>query len=384
MLRGFSLFFQALGFSLGFVLLAAPAAADAFTACVQRQLADLGYDPGRTNGTLVPATQRAWQNLRAAHHGVFKEHLAELPPLSRKTAMHWCRELPALQPGLGKHLPSAAPVLLLADAPNVEKGVQRAYDQTRRFMDKEYGIVLAGNIAIAAAGSTRTVQGYVRRLLAELTPLKYNPDASIAAHCDTTFGVAGAAYLRFMYICWDNPHQADKAWLKRAKHWLGSMMAHEYMHLVQAELSGARAEGWNSGAVRRRMGPHWLVEGGAELVAARFRKKVLRHRSPGLEELREGAQGSRKSLKGMRVHKAVGTEADYDLAHYAVHVLTRISGEDALFGFWRRLGTGESWEQAFQQSFGLDMAEFEAQVTELRKTRGAARAYIAKMRRRSS
>lgn len=367
--------------ALGFAMLAAPAAADPFTACVQRQLAGLGHDPGRTDGTLVPATQRAWKDMRAAYPGASSGHLAGLPPFSRKTAIHWCRELPALQPGLAKHLPSAAPVLLLADAPNVEKGVQRAYDQTRRFMEKEYGIVLAGNIAIAAAGSTKTVQGYVRRLLAQLTPLKYNPDASIAAHCDTTFGVAGAAYLRFMYICWDNPHAADKAWLKRAKHWLGNMMAHEYMHLVQAELGGARAEGWKGSAVRQRMGPHWLVEGGAELVAARFGKRVLRHRAPGLEELREWALKSKKSLKAMRAHKAVASEADYDFAHYAVDILIRIRGEEALFGFWRQLSTGKSWEQAFRASFGLELAAFEAQVMELRKSRGAARAYIAKMRR---
>ncbi|MCF6432218.1 hypothetical protein [Leisingera sp. MMG026] len=370
--------------ALGFALLAAPAAADPFVKCVQGQLADLGYDPGRRDGVLSQATLRAWTSLRQIPAAAKAGHLAGLPALTQKTAIHWCRELPALKSGLEKHLPSAAQVRVLADSPNAEKGVRQAYKRTLRFMDREYGIVLAGNIGIAAAGNTKTVQTYVRRLLSQMSSARFNPDASIAAHCNKPFGVAGAAYLKFMYICWDNPHQADKAWLKRSRKWLGAMMAHEYMHLVQAELGGGRAEGFNGAAVRRRMGPSWLVEGSAELVAARFGKKALRLRAPGLSELQDASLKSTQNLKAMRAPRTVRTEGDYDFSHFAVHILTRIHGEDALFGFWRQLSTGKSWDQAFQDTFGTGLSAFEAQVMELRKTPGAAKAYIAQMRRRNA
>lgn len=370
--------------ALGLALLAAPAAADPFVKCVQGQLAGLGFDPGPANGALSLATLHAWTSMRQSQAAAKAGHLANLPALKQKTAIHWCRELPALKSGLEKHLPSAAPVQILADTPNAEKGVRQAYARTLRFMEKEYGIVLAGNIGIAAAGNTKTVQTYVRRLLSRMSKARFNPDAAIASHCNKPFGVAGAAYLKFMYICWDNPHQADKAWLKRSRKWLGAMMAHEYMHLVQAELGGARSEGFNGAAVRRRMGPSWMVEGGAELVAARFGKKALRLRAPGLSELRDASLQSKQSLRAMRAPRTVRTEGDYDYSHFAVHILTRIHGEDALFGFWRLLSTGKSWDHAFQEAFGTGLDAFEAQVMELRKTPGAARAYIAQMRRRNA
>ncbi|MEW2911180.1 hypothetical protein [Leisingera sp. JC11] len=382
MIRSFRPLIQALGLALGLSALAAPANADPFVTCVQQQLTDLGYAPGRPDGQLTPQTRGAWQAMRQAKAGAGP--LAALPPLAPKTAIHWCRELPALKNGLERHMPSAAPVRILADTPNVEKGIRQAYGKVLRFMDREYGIVLAGHIGIAAAGSTKDVQGYVRRLLRDMSSARFNPDASIAAHCNKPFGVAGAAYLKFMYICWDNPHQADGAWLKRSRKWLGMMMAHEYMHLVQAELGGARAEGFNGGSLRARMGPAWLVEGSAEVVAARFGKRALRLRAPGLAELHEMSLESKKSLNGMRAHKTVRTGGDYDFAHYAVHILTRISGEEALFTFWRRLGAGQNWDQAFEGAFGIRMGEFEAQVMELRKRPGTARAYISKMRRRQS
>ncbi|MDC0658171.1 peptidoglycan-binding domain-containing protein [Leisingera sp. SS27] len=382
MFRNFRPLVRALGLALGLAVMSAPASADPFVTCVQQQLKDLGYAPGQPDGRLSPQTKAAWQAMKQAQarSGV----LAGLPALAPKTAIHWCRELPVLNGGLKRYLLSAAPVRILADAPNVEKGIRQAHDRVLRFMDREYGIVLAGHIGIAAAGGTKEVQGFVRHLLRDMSSARFNPDASIAAHCKNTFGVAGAAYLKFMYICWDNPHQADDAWLKRSRKWLGSMMAHEYMHLFQAELGGARSEGFNGRAVRARMGPAWLVEGSAEVVAARFGKKALRLRAPGLPELHQRSLKSQKSLNGMRAHKTVRTEGDYDLAHYAVHVLTRISGEEALFSFWRRLSTGQSWDQAFQGTFGLGMAEFEAQIMELRKRPGTERAYITKMRRRNS
>lgn len=379
---------QVLGLAFSLALAAgaqaAPAAADPFVKCVQGQLAELGYDPGPEDGRLTQSTRSALQTMRQSHSRAGAGPLAQLPALTQKTAIHWCRELPALRSGLDRHMPSAAPVLLLADSPNAEKGIRQAFDRVLWFMEREYGVVLAGNIGIAAAGNTKTVQGYVRRLLSQMSDATFNADASIAAHCKNPFGVAGAAYLKFMYICWDNPHQADKAWLKRSRKWLGGMMAHEYMHLVQAELGGARSEGFNATAVRARMGPSWLVEGSAEAVAARFGRKALRLRAPGLSELRDMSLKSEKSLRGMRAHNTVRSEGDYDLSHYAVHILTRISGEEALFTFWRQLSTGQSWDQAFQGAFGIGLGEFEAQVMELRKRPGSARAYISKMRRRNS
>lgn len=382
MIRNFRPLVQALGLAFGLSALAAPAGADPFVKCVQQQLTDLGYAAGHPDGRLTQQTKGAWQALRQAKAGTAL--LAALPPLSQKTAIHWCRELPTLKTGLERHMPSAAPVRILADTPNVEKGIRQAYDKVLRFMDREYGIVLAGHIGIGAAGNTKDVQTYVRRLLRDMSSARFNPDASIAAHCNKPFGVAGAAYLKFMYICWDNPHEADNAWLKRSRKWLGMMMAHEYMHLVQAELGGARSEGFHSNSLRARMGPAWLVEGSAEVVAARFGKRALRLRAPGLAELHEWSLKSKKSLRGMRAHKTVSTSGDYDFAHYAVHVLTRISGEEALFTFWRRLNAGQNWEQAFKGAFGIALAEFETQVMELRKRPGTARAYISKMRRKQS
>ncbi len=373
MFRNFRPLVQALGLALGLTVLTAPASADPFVACVQRQLAELGYDPGPADGVMGRRTRAAWRVMKDAHESSFSGYLRDLPELSRGNAIHWCRELPAIRAELAAMRPSVGEVKLRANSEQAETEVRQAYNSVREFLLQEFGLVLAGNIGIAAADDWKVLQVLAHRVKADITAGGSSPDAKIRTRCDNGDAYGATAYQDWIFICWRKPEGAERDWLDSARKWLWPVVAHEYVHIAQAELSGTRSTLKGSDAQRRLMGPLWMIEGTAQVLEAHYSETALRVRRPYLSYLRIRALKSKRELRELRRSDRTMPREEYDLSHFAVRILAEARGNGTLFSFWRNLGNGLPWEQAFYESFGVELVDYEAKVMELLKRPGDTR-----------
>lgn len=364
MLRNFRPFAAALGLAVP----AATADADPFVTCVQQQLQELGADPGSADGIMGRQTRAAWRRMRAAHQDRFTEPLKALPDLSRETAIHWCRELPAIEAELAAFRPSSGPLLVRASSAIVEAEVRQAYASATAFFQQEYNVSLAGNIGIAAGDQIEQLQRDSGRVKVEVSAYPSDSDTAIREKCGRTDLFHGGAYLKWMYICWSQEKKTPKMqYLLSLRFHLRRVLAHEYVHLLQGEMGGARQSLRNARVQGHKMGPLWLVEGAAEYFAERYSEQELETQGHPIAHWAIHAMSSQKNLGGLQDLETELDIEDYGLAHFAVRLLAETAGEDAVFGFWRSLGRGMNWDQAFLDSFGVELREFELKVMELRK-----------------
>ncbi|MEL6920971.1 MAG: hypothetical protein AAFO77_08075 [Pseudomonadota bacterium] len=151
----------------------------------------------------------------------------------------------------------------------------------------------------------------------------------------------------------------EEYWSKRIQYnEICSDIAHELVHIVQNDLTGGglRAEGQSLTDV---VGPAWLFEGVAVLFSqiSRFGKDRLdrvvelssKRIPPDTFTLAEMERFDRRAEYG-RLHYQKGFLAAKDL-------LDR-TDEDAIFDFYRCMGTSEEWETCFQQTFDVSVNHF--------------------------
>lgn len=118
------------------------------------------------------------------------------------------------------------------------------------------------------------------------------------------------------------------------------VFAHEYVHAIQEYLVAGGAHP-----------PLWLREGDANFWAAlyddaRGRRDYARH-------LREQVlpQARSEGFVSRGLHS-------YHSYHIRVHVLVKREGPDALLQFYRRTSVLGDWQQAFEETYGMTVAEF--------------------------
>lgn len=349
--------------------------ADSFADCLRSQLRDLGYAPGPEGGVLDRRTRAAWRKMVAQRRSDFGPELARLTKLNRKTAIHWCRELPALAPGLAAYRPSEKKPVIHTESRAAEQAVLRNYASVRKFFSSRYGITLAGNIGIAAAGNPWTVDQYAEWIIRELPAEKVRLGNSIERSCSGK-PFHGAAFPEWLYVCWDTRKAPTAKWMQRSRIWLGHVLAHEYMHIIQAELSGGRTAARDGRQYLRLMGPAWLVEGAAQVVAARYMETVTGRRPRSLEKLRLDISETPRSLSGLAGRESLASAHAYSTSHFAARLLAERIGERSLFEYWRQVGAGRKPESAFLASFGITQKAFERQFHSLVADGKAAKAFI--------
>lgn len=145
------------------------------------------------------------------------------------------------------------------------------------------------------------------------------------------------------------------------------LTAHETTHQYQRSLAGNRA-----------VTVKWLLEGMAETVGAQVVDRMgymtlADYRSnwqnglrmipnkPELAELRASADWSNALSR-------YGSPATYKTAGFAVMVLTERFGQEKVLAYFSSLGKGDSAENAFYRSFGINLADFETEImSSLRK-----------------
>ena len=128
-------------------------------------------------------------------------------------------------------------------------------------------------------------------------------------------------------------------------------IGHEYSHAIQEYL-----------APSVHGGPAWLIEGVANLWSAQY------HEARGdrtYETHIHGttlplAQGTPVLLQSMEDTLAVDgfTTPNYSVAHLAIDRLVALAGEDRTFRYHQERATYQTWQDAFQNVFGLSVEDF--------------------------
>lgn len=346
-------------------------ASDVHVACVQEQLAVMGYDPGPVDGVDGNATRRALMDFIAR---LREDHTLEafdaLPEFSERAAVGWCREIGNHIPEAAEIMPAADPPLILTkdDVPESVRGyVLRSYEDARQTFAEEYDIHTASKPVLVVAFDRDDLEELLKQ------PIPGIPDLSPGAARDTANDlclgverVMGAAYRHRIAFCM--PPEAKGA-LTSYEIWHGRyqfVMLHEYMHHVQREMSLDKTPSdWGEGS---RMGPAWMIEGCAYMAQIKAREGPTREvTAPMLFSLRASDSHDPIPLATIRKQDRVKTDAEYAASNLAVALLSLRYGEDRMIDFWRAVGQLDDWDASFAQTYGIAIADFEALFEDLRQ-----------------
>lgn len=135
----------------------------------------------------------------------------------------------------------------------------------------------------------------------------------------------------------------------------GEVLIHEYVHVMQAVLSGRRGDQWDQ---------CWFTEGSATLygnalaIASQFSDVDVRR-----------YYGMRQFLSGPPLADAGCDNYGYNAGAQAVEYLWFRFGEDAVLAFFEASTPGVPWQDAVRTTFGLEpeqlQADFDAHRAEL-------------------
>lgn len=125
---------------------------------------------------------------------------------------------------------------------------------------------------------------------------------------------------------------------------LRAVLRHEIAHIALGAATGGNY-------------PRWLTEGYAQYASGEWSLEDAWHLQSAF--LRRGATTLEEIDLRFRRHS---TEArmGYLLAYTAVHELAGLGGEAGLAAVFRRLGEGDSFEEALRRTYGITGEEFEA------------------------
>ena len=135
-----------------------------------------------------------------------------------------------------------------------------------------------------------------------------------------------------------------------------SMLAHEWFHVLQHQL--VHPDGQLSGI---RLDPRWMAEGNAVYI------EVVLSEERGQSGIRDHyvaqCEGEVISLADLEAQDDLAAiqrmeHREYCGGFLATELLVLNSGEKALIDYWRRLGHGEGWREAFAASFGISVGDF--------------------------
>lgn len=142
------------------------------------------------------------------------------------------------------------------------------------------------------------------------------------------------------------------------------ILAHELFHLVQQQLENDPS---NCGSTPpdqvRACGPTWLIEGSAETMGYRVAAARGLLDLAGLEsQLRQRVRGTTLTLASLETYSGQSQAGSWDTMHLAADHLAEIAphGVQSFLDFWRAIGAGLPWPDAFQSAFGMTVAQYYA------------------------
>jgi hypothetical protein len=153
-------------------------------------------------------------------------------------------------------------------------------------------------------------------------------------------------------------------WTNNSSAWREKVVVHELFHTVQNFLSHNHAP--NEEAT-------WLREGSAEFIgfsamADAGQGTFASYRDTMLSEMKaHSASVPLSVLEDQRQSQTNGFSA-YSVGFFAVERLVAQKGVAALLDYWRQIGTGKSWQDAFAAAFGRATEQFYTEFEQYRTT----------------
>lgn len=370
--------FLATGLLLLACALASPSDArqNNYVRCLQKQLVQLGENPGPIDGAWGGRTKRAAIALRDKTPAL--KGNPYLTEANRQTALSWCRELAIQYPDVSRFQPSHEPINFTFDkelklveiSPDYWNVKFTGYtDSIRETLRLNYGIERTSQIDVVVGEDPKQIARNLNQLTHKQRIDFVGLTRSIREDC--TEGVLkGAVLHQWMYICarggllWPASNPATEARMDRH---LEHVLMHEYVHVFQSEYSLYMSRRNLNQSFEQIAGPNWLVEGIAEVIATDYSQ---RHRTsyPAVIVLAlyAATRTDQRELKSLKFEK--NASRDYPVAHLAVHLLAMRYGSNSVLDYWRLIGQGTPKDQAFETLFGMTVTEYETLFKELRQS----------------
>lgn len=351
-----------------------PLKSEEYVLCLQKQLSELGHDPGPHDGLWGKRTRSAAENL-----------IAETPKLQgnpflrnprRVSAISWCRILGFQYNEARGFRPSSekAKILFDKDVTTTERALLLGADKNaRRYLQIRFGISLAGRVDIAAGSDA----SQIARNITELRRARGEPTSKSRKHVNDRCGQgdkwSAAAYFNQIYVCWPRQDTYDSTWASRNRKRLSAILLHEYVHALQTEYTLAKTILYKRRDGRRVSGPEWMMEGTAMLVELDYTYPGFKSKGmPSFFRLQSPARKTKLKLSELGDIK---TDEEYRISLFAAYLLANRYGLDALIDYWAAIGSGLDWNEAFEEVFAMKLDDYEEQFETLRLTHGAAMAF---------
>ena len=152
-----------------------------------------------------------------------------------------------------------------------------------------------------------------------------------------------------------------------------SSILHEYFHVLQGQLASGFAQLLDGKiAYKGQMGPFWLVEGLAEYADYAYspsrldRRTFFDRKTPYQdiawfrqdESLNPGDELMKLEDKGTFQEGSGAIFYNYGMAFAASYLLVEQAEQDSYVQYWKLLHDRPTWQQAFEESFGIGIEDF--------------------------
>ncbi|GHF63645.1 peptidoglycan-binding domain-containing protein [Seohaeicola zhoushanensis] len=343
-----------IGLALALLLAPVAAAADAYVACVQAQLARLGIDAGAADGLVGPRTRAALAELVAR-----EPTFAPLPRLTAHNASVWCGEIGRRLDLRGAWPSADRPLRLEVGAEVVpERGavLEATILEARAFLVATLGADIPGTLVVIAETdidhlaerTARALDGNVVRGL--IAPLLHE-------QCDGADPASGVTFDETVALCLAPGWTTERAWTPFERRQLRRLVAHELTHVFERQLVGRNIR-LDARAREGIWGPRWLTEAAAVAMefGFAFPQTSLQDKLRWFEAQQDYDAAV---LRGWSAGEVRGGETAEMHAGYAGVLLAWTHGEAAFLDFWRAIPAA-GWEAAFEQAFGQPVERFYA------------------------
>lgn len=344
-------------------VLAGPVLADpAAVRCVQNQLAVLGHDPGPVDGAVGPKTRKA---LEALNETLGAEGF-DLR-LSRQTALVLCRELGVRDPELSRLWPEhPRRFRVTASAEVSDQARDMVATLSSRYLTElnlKLKIRLAKPVEIFVSSDSEAILAEMGRTVSGGGG-RSRMRSYLKTVCGPDIPIGGFANRDRVFICLaEAAPELGKGLRSDSKNGrsnrlrLRHVLQHEMVHAVQFQLAGNAT--LRRGAKMPRLGPDWLTEGVAELLSVLSVRNYDLPQSVAAVVVAAGVPEKFKLSDLERESKEPAKRnALYLQGFLASNLLVRDENYVALLDYYRRIGLGRSWDEAFEASFGRSLAAF--------------------------
>lgn len=329
---------------------------NAFLACVQEQLQALEIETGPIDGLLGPATKRGLGELIDK-----RPILASLPNLTPRTAVTWCREIAESDPRLRRFTPAAKRrdniVVENKENENLRQMVINADSKARAFYERNYGIVPAAGYSILVGHTSAWLYNSLESLREKDGRLGRIKRSSLVNRCSNG-RFSAFATRAVIVLCFDEAVFGPDVPLTSYYDIMYGVMVHEVAHHIQQELVGDVVEFYQKANAEPWMGPAWMLEGHATVMERR-QKESINVYVDSLVTVWFKAKGAKSTLSQLRKGGRISSTEEYDVSTFAVLLLSKRFGDEAVWNYFEQIGRGFTWAEAFQNAFGLDLFNFE-------------------------